>query len=170
MLKVGMAVPHHRSVPPTPTPLRDRDTESVLKSSHSSGFLEAAHAPHSPLPLDAIDPRSAPHLTYGTFGTFAPPCPHDSAYPGLAVGFSAGSPITPKPRRLSRTPHGLTVQVPHVPLESVRRHVTEMLFNIRDDDDVYSHAPSSPLTRSDSRYSVRSRRSRPSIEIGRAHV
>lgn len=175
MLKVGL-ISHQHSVPPTPTCIPDieDETPALLNTPHYSvsDYFDEAHAHSQPLTVGGVDPRSLPHLSYGTFGTFAPShtptaiAPPENGHAGLGFGFPTGLPSTPKPRRPSRPLYGLTVQVPAVPLESVRRHVAEMLFNIRgeDTDDTASHAPSSPLMRTDSRYSVESRRTGPSID------
>lgn len=171
MLKVDLVPhPHPYAGPPTPSHVHETDSEdaSLLNASSISvsAYFEEAQAPHTA----DVSPRTPTHIGYGTFGTFTAPHapPVDNGYPGLGIGFPSLAPSTPtpKPRRPSRPMHGLTVQVPAVPLESVRRHVAEMLFNIRTDGDGddSSHAPSSPLARTDSRYSIESRRSRPSID------
>ncbi|CAK9785352.1 hypothetical protein CC85DRAFT_284574, partial [Cutaneotrichosporon oleaginosum] len=161
MLKVGLVA--HHSVPPTPRSPDITETSPLCVPSPSHPVSDEAHA----TPLQGrVDPRSPTHLSYGTFGTFVPPTPTtESGYPGLGIGFPVGAPpAAPKMRRPVRPLNGLTVQVPAVPLESVRRHVAEMLFNIRGDDTDESSRPTSPLMRTDSRYSIDSRRSRPSID------
>ncbi|BEI87607.1 uncharacterized protein CcaverHIS019_0103250 [Cutaneotrichosporon cavernicola] len=160
MLKVGLV--YHNSVPPIPPfPIADDETVPLYVSSHPV----SDEAPAQPSG-GRVDLRSPTHLSYGTFGTFAPPVP-EAGYPGLGIGFPAGPPAMPKMRRPVRPVNGLTVQVPAVPLGDVRRHVAEMLFNIRGDDTDESHPPS-PLARTDSRYSIDSRRSHHSMDSPRS--
>lgn len=165
MLKVGL-VSHHHSVPVAPRRFsEDADETSPLVVPFVPSLPAPDEAHAAPLDGGRVDPRSPMNLSYGTFGSFAPPAPApDTGYAGLGIGFPMGPPTTPKVRRPIRPLHGLTVQVPAVPLESVRRHVAEMLFNIRGDDTDDSSRPTSPLARTDSRYSVEIRRSRPSID------
>ncbi|GMK59864.1 hypothetical protein CspeluHIS016_0900810 [Cutaneotrichosporon spelunceum] len=156
MLKVDL-VSHH-PLPPTARHL-DAHDETVPLCVPSHPVPDMVLAPPSG---DRVDPRSPTHLSYGTFGTFAPPV-SQVGYPGLGIGFPAGPPTPTKMRRPVRSLSGLTVQVPPVPLADVRRHVAEMLFNIRSDDPDASHPPSL-LAGTDSQFSVESQSSRHSTD------